>query len=56
MKYRAFYIEDGQQCYRYFDTMEQAQEFYDSRLETTIQKYNAETNDYEDVIYPTYEV
>ena len=56
MKYRAVFIENGKLRYRYFDTMEQAQEFYDSRLETTVQKLNPATGEYEDALYPTYEV
>ncbi|MCI9095504.1 MAG: hypothetical protein HFI95_04720 [Lachnospiraceae bacterium] len=55
-EYRASFTgQDGKTCYKYFDTMEQAQEFYDSRTETVIQKLNPETGEYEDAVYPIYE-
>jgi hypothetical protein len=39
-----------------FDTMEQAQEFYDSlNGVATIQRYFAEFHDYVDIQYPTFE-
>lgn len=49
--------EDGRDEYMEFETMEQAQAFYDSlggRAE--IQRYVEEIHDYEVVVYPTFEV
>ena len=55
-EYRASFTgQGGKTCHKYFDTMDQAQEFYDSRTETAIQRLNPETGEYEDVVYPTYE-
>lgn len=54
--YRAkFTGENGRECCKEFDTMEQAQEFYNSRTETVIQKYDLESGKWEDVMYPVYE-
>ena len=49
--------EDGREEYMEFDTMEQAQAFYDS-LDgmAEIQRYVEEIHDYEIVVYPTFEV
>lgn len=56
-EYRAkFTGENGRECCEEFDTMEQAQEFYDSRTGTVIQKLNPETGTWEDVLYPVYEI
>lgn len=49
--------EDGREEYMEFDSLEQAQAFYDSldgRAE--IQKYVAENHNYEVVVFPTFEV
>lgn len=55
-EYRAKFVgENGQECHREFDTMEQAQDFYDSHIETVIQKFNPAAGTWEDVVYPTYE-
>lgn len=48
---------DGREDYMEFDTMDQAQVFYDSldgRAE--IQRYVEEIHDYEVAVYPTFEV
>lgn len=56
-EYRASFIgENGKECRIDFDTMEQAQEFYDGRTETAIQKYDSKSGKWEDVLYPTYEI
>ncbi len=56
-EYRAVFTEkDGRGHVREFGTMDQAQEFYDSRTETAIQKLNQETGTREDVLYPVYEI
>ena len=55
-EFRAKFIgEDGREQCKEFDTMEEAQEFYDSHLEVAIQRLNPETGVYEDVLWPTYE-
>lgn len=48
--------QDGREEYMEFDTMEEAQDFYDSQNGLAeIQKYDAERHCYEDVLYPTFE-
>ncbi|MCM1101922.1 MAG: hypothetical protein NC398_11125 [Acetatifactor muris] len=55
--YRVRYWEqDGQESYMEFNTMEQAQLFYDSlNGMAEIQKYAEETHRYEMVLPPTFE-
>jgi len=46
----------GKERYEEFDTMDQAQELYDSLDgKAEIQKWNPGTGRYEDVVWPTYE-
>ncbi|MCI9191762.1 MAG: hypothetical protein HFH84_19715 [Lachnospiraceae bacterium] len=48
---------DGREEYMEFETMDQAQAFYDSlNGKAEIQKYVEEIHDYEVVAYPTFEV
>lgn len=51
-----YWEQDGQESYIEFDTMEQAQQFYDS-LDgmAEIQKYVEAIHAYEAVVYPTFE-
>lgn len=52
-----FWGQDGADEYMEFDTMEQAQEFYDSlNGMAEIQKYIELTHTYEAVVYPEFEV
>ncbi len=55
--YRVRYWEqDGQESYLEFDTVEQAQIFYDSlNGMAEIQKYVEAVHAYETVVYPTFE-
>lgn len=49
--------QDGREDYMEFDTMDQAQVFYDSLDgKAEIQRYVEAIHDYEAVVYPTFEV
>lgn len=51
-----FQDDDGKVIFREFDTMEQAQDFYNSLDEKAeIQKFNEDQSRYEIVVYPTFE-
>ena len=56
-KYRVRYWgEDGAEEFMDFETMEQAQHFYDSLDgKAEIQRYVEEIHGYEAVVYPTFE-
>lgn len=48
--------QDGREEYMEFESMEQAQEFYDGQDgRAEIQKYVEERDAYEAVVYPTFE-
>ena len=56
-RYRVkYWCEDGAECHIGFDSLEQAQGFYDS-LEglAEIQQYNEEWHKYEALVYPEFE-
>lgn len=51
-----YWREDGSEDYMGFNTMEQAQEFYDSlNGMAEIQKYIEERHEYVGVVYPEFE-